>query len=259
MSNSAIKWVGHRGLPQAYPENSLAGIAAAMQAGAAAVEVDIQFSAEGEPVLFHDATLDRVTDTHGSVADFSLAQLARISAHEPRRLGNQFAPCPIAHLGQLVVLMQSYPQCKVFVEIKSEIFERHSRQQVLTLLTQQLLPIRGQYCFISYDLYILRLAQEQFDGPVGWVLSHYDSLSAARVKSKPVDYLICNVNKLPGKPQTLWSGPWQWFIYDIVAPDTLARCLELGVEWLESWDVATMIGVPEAGALDINTPEMRAN
>jgi len=57
--------VAHRGLhgPGA-PENSLAAIDAAARAGFG-VEIDVQLSADGEAMVFHDATLDRMTDATG--------------------------------------------------------------------------------------------------------------------------------------------------------------------------------------------------
>ena len=57
--------VAHRGLhgPGA-PENALAAIDAAARAGYG-VEIDVQLSADGEAMVFHDAALDRMTDASG--------------------------------------------------------------------------------------------------------------------------------------------------------------------------------------------------
>ncbi len=46
--------IGHRGFPSRHPDNSLAGIAAALEVGADGVEVDIRPSAEGVWVCHHD-------------------------------------------------------------------------------------------------------------------------------------------------------------------------------------------------------------
>jgi len=52
--------VAHRGHPHRERENTLASVRAALAAGADAVEVDVRLTADGTPVLLHDATLERL-------------------------------------------------------------------------------------------------------------------------------------------------------------------------------------------------------
>jgi glycerophosphoryl diester phosphodiesterase len=58
-------------------ENSRAAIAAAAAAGYA-VEIDLQLSADGEAMVFHDPTLDRLTPDSGAVSARTAAELGRI-------------------------------------------------------------------------------------------------------------------------------------------------------------------------------------
>jgi glycerophosphoryl diester phosphodiesterase len=62
------------------PENSLAGIAAALAWGADAIEIDVQATADGVPVLMHDLTVDRSTNGSGRVAELFLEQLRMLDA-----------------------------------------------------------------------------------------------------------------------------------------------------------------------------------
>ncbi|MEE9285781.1 MAG: glycerophosphodiester phosphodiesterase family protein, partial [Dehalococcoidia bacterium] len=62
------------------PENTLAGVRAALRLGADAIEVDVQASADGVPVLMHDLTVDRTTDGTGPVANLTLEQLRALDA-----------------------------------------------------------------------------------------------------------------------------------------------------------------------------------
>lgn len=57
------------------PENTLAGILKAIELGSEAIEIDVQASADGVPVLMHDLTVDRTTKGSGAVAELSLEQL----------------------------------------------------------------------------------------------------------------------------------------------------------------------------------------
>ena len=49
--------IGHRGFPERYPDNSLAGVQAAIEAGADGVEVDVRPCADGIWVCHHDRAL----------------------------------------------------------------------------------------------------------------------------------------------------------------------------------------------------------
>ncbi len=62
------------------PENTLAGIRAALDIGAHAIEMDVQASADGVPVLMHDLTVDRTTSGSGDLASLTLKQLQALDA-----------------------------------------------------------------------------------------------------------------------------------------------------------------------------------
>ena len=69
----------HRGLHgEGVAENSISAFAAAKREGFG-IELDVQLSSDGELVVFHDATLNRVCGVEGRVKDFTAAQLSRLS------------------------------------------------------------------------------------------------------------------------------------------------------------------------------------
>lgn len=53
---------GHRGARSIAPENTLLALEKARDCGAHAWETDVRVSREGEPIIFHDDTLERTTD-----------------------------------------------------------------------------------------------------------------------------------------------------------------------------------------------------
>lgn len=74
------KPIAHRGLHDAgagRPENSLAATRAAMAQGYG-IELDVQLSADGEAMVFHDATLDRMTAESGALAKRTAEDLSTI-------------------------------------------------------------------------------------------------------------------------------------------------------------------------------------
>ncbi|MBL9123645.1 MAG: glycerophosphoryl diester phosphodiesterase membrane domain-containing protein [Planctomycetaceae bacterium] len=66
----------HRAGPKTAPENSLAALRLARDAGADYVEIDVQATADGQVVLLHDRDLRRVTGDARLLADVTLADLA---------------------------------------------------------------------------------------------------------------------------------------------------------------------------------------
>jgi len=64
-----MQWVGHRGDPRHAPENTLASFESAWRHGRRAVECDVRASREGVPIVFHDATLERMGAGQGPVAN----------------------------------------------------------------------------------------------------------------------------------------------------------------------------------------------
>ena len=78
--------IAHRGASALAPENTMAAFRLAVEAGADLVELDVRLSADGHPVVIHDAYLSRTTDGLGPVARTPLAALQRLDA------GSWFAP-----------------------------------------------------------------------------------------------------------------------------------------------------------------------
>ena len=69
----------HRGLhDDALPENSLAAFDAACRAGYD-IELDVQLSRDGVPMVFHDATLVRVCGVEARLSDYTAAELSKIT------------------------------------------------------------------------------------------------------------------------------------------------------------------------------------
>jgi glycerophosphoryl diester phosphodiesterase len=72
--------VAHRGASLLEPENTLAAFEAAAQAGADVVELDVRLTADGVPVVLHDADVAATTDGTGFVHELTVGQLKRLDA-----------------------------------------------------------------------------------------------------------------------------------------------------------------------------------
>ncbi|MEW4567821.1 glycerophosphodiester phosphodiesterase family protein [Tautonia sp. JC769] len=71
--------VGHRGLLNHAPENSLAGFRACVDLRVG-FELDVRRTNDGALVCLHDESVDRTTDGTGAVEDYSLARITSLDA-----------------------------------------------------------------------------------------------------------------------------------------------------------------------------------
>ena len=74
------KLIGHRGVKDLKPENTLESISTAFDLGLDCVEIDIKISKDNVPLLLHDDTLDRTTNGSGLVCDFSFDEISQLDA-----------------------------------------------------------------------------------------------------------------------------------------------------------------------------------
>lgn len=65
----------HRGASEYAPENTLQSFYLGVQMGANGIETDVQKTKDGVLVLFHDQSIDRVTDGKGNICDYTFDEL----------------------------------------------------------------------------------------------------------------------------------------------------------------------------------------
>ncbi|MGD1018483.1 MAG: glycerophosphodiester phosphodiesterase [Verrucomicrobiia bacterium] len=75
--------IAHRGFSGRYPENTLASVRAALDLGVDFVEIDVQETADGELIVFHDFGLRRLCGVRGRVRDRTLAEIRRLNPQVP--------------------------------------------------------------------------------------------------------------------------------------------------------------------------------
>jgi len=74
------KLIGHRGVKDLCPENTLESILKAFDLGLSFVEIDVKISKDRVPILLHDDTLDRTTNGSGLAIDYDYENIKRLDA-----------------------------------------------------------------------------------------------------------------------------------------------------------------------------------
>lgn len=236
--------IAHRGYATQYPENTVLAIEKALQAGACAVEFDVQLTQDGVPVLCHDDTLARTAGIEGSLRSMTYAQLHDISVHEGARLGETFAPIPIPALAEIVTVLQRAPRVTAFVEIKQESLQEFGVEHVVQAVLALLQPVRRRCVVISCDEAALRAARARQACVIGWVLPQWNEQVCAQAGVLAADYLFCEHAMLPASG-ALWQGTWQWAVYEITDPERAVSLAQRGVAWIETMAIADMLQHPQ--------------
>lgn len=132
----------HRGLfDGAIPENSLPAFDAAAREGFG-IELDVQLSRDGEVMVFHDATLVRMTGDERKLSELTVAELKelRLQGGEER----------IPTFREVLALVDG--RVPLLVELKGENYDTSLCPKVAALLREY----RGPYCVESFNPLLLR-------------------------------------------------------------------------------------------------------
>lgn len=189
-----VGWIGdhdyaHRGLHgPGVPENSQAAFERALARGLG-VELDVQRSGDGQPVVFHDEELDRLTPQKGPLVRRSAAQLGAVT------LSGSGETIPT--LRQILGMIAG--RVPVLIEIKSR---RNQRVAALCLAVRRVLEgYVGHHAVMSFDPRVSR-----------WYWKHSPHTVRGLVVSEGED------RALPGKVRrhlALWRAKPDFLAYDV--------------------------------------------
>jgi len=151
--------IGHRGAAGEAPENTLAAFELALRQGADGVEFDVRLSADGVPVVIHDARLERTTSGSGWVNEHRASALRRLNAGAwfsrrfPSRARERYAGARIPLLSEVLDWTRDR-KCRALVEIKDP-------EAVAKVLEEiEAAGVRSLAMVISFDLPTLRRARQ---------------------------------------------------------------------------------------------------
>ncbi len=109
---------GHRGSAGTHPENTMISFKQAYIDGADGIELDVQLSRDGIPVVIHDETVNRTTDGKGYVKDLTLMELKKLNA--VHKFKKQYKHAEIPTLEE-VLDWAAKKRFKVNIELKNGI------------------------------------------------------------------------------------------------------------------------------------------
>ncbi len=113
--------IAHRGSSSSRPENTIKAFTLGLREGAVGLELDIRLTADRQVVVFHDESLDRITEASGQLEDYSLEELQQLDAGYNFKAGNEY---PFRGMGYTIPslreVLKAFPQTPIIIEIKRE-------------------------------------------------------------------------------------------------------------------------------------------
>ena len=125
---------GHRGVKKTSPENTTTAIQDAIDQGADGVEIDIQITKDGVPVVIHDTNLQRTHNIKQKISNLSFYELRSMTSDQP-----------VQSLSEVLDLYWG----KIYINI--EVKSKHTGRAVVSLLANDFIQTESdwKHCFIS--------------------------------------------------------------------------------------------------------------
>jgi glycerophosphoryl diester phosphodiesterase len=240
-----VQLVAHRGGSALAPENTLAAFRNALQYPIDAVELDVQMSRDGRLIVFHDNTVERLTNGSGNILDLDFAGLRRLNAaaHFP---GGWPEPQQIPTLREVLELVKGRTQ--VYIEIKTSkrdgLTGRYPYIVESVIDDVRAIDMLEQVYLISFDWQVLpEIKALEPKLPVGALVSKdgwnpevgpFETL-AALVQSLGFDWLSMDQKLyVPGMAAIVHAHGLQLGLWTVNTLDDLRRFADDGVDSLTS-------------------------
>lgn len=211
----------HRGASEYAPENTALSFALGILQGANAIETDVRKSADGVLYLFHDSTLDRVTDRTGSVQGLMWAELQEIRVCHPLNPACDRI-LSLEHFLQLF----GWQKLQFAIEIKEEGIAGEVLQMLNRYEMREKTVITSTMFSALQDVKLLDPAWR-----IGWLLKEPSDEDLARLADIGGEQVCPNVKYLTPELSREWhQRGFEVRAWNCKTPDLMLQALRCGVE-----------------------------
>ena len=188
------KLIGHRGVKNLSPENTIDSIDLAKKLGLNWVEIDVKISKDLIPILLHDNTLERTAKKKWLPTDHFYKDIKKLDAgyHFYKKSTNIYIPTL-----QEVLLFCNKRNINLNIELKpNKGFEKENIKSIIKILSN--MSFNNHYYFSSFDWNSLIMMKEIFpNANYGLLVDSFKNnvtLSDIKIISKKYDFFCCGFN-----------------------------------------------------------------
>ena len=205
-----LELIAHRGYSAIAPENTLSAFTAAISSGADGIEFDVQLSADGVPVVIHDATVYRTTNGTGYVRELTWQQLQKLDAGSWFHIDFTGEKIPtLAATLDLESLQEK--QFNLYIEVKQAHSWSDLNIKKLLLLLQES-SNKNNYILASFNSHFLeRVRQLNTNITIGYHVAKPEDLQIKLERSIAASnsMLLCEYHLLLAQPSLLKTAQQQ--------------------------------------------------
>ncbi len=190
-----VQMVAHRGYSGAFPENTLSAFAGAYACGAKTVEFDVRKTKDGELVIFHDDTMEKISGIIGDesgIEDYTYSELLEMDAG--LWYGREFRMERIPTLDQTLSLLDA-TNMRIFCELKDIGDDSEFATEVYNEVAKHNLLDRVIFLSFNYD-YLSQIKEINPEQPIMKLASFGKSDLPTRY---PAEYYGINMKTLTSK------------------------------------------------------------
>lgn len=219
-----IQIIGHRGYSSAFPENTLASFAGAVDIGVDYVELDVQMSKDGQIVVCHDEELVRVAGVEGSVADYTLEELKNLDVGS--WFSDSFKEETIPTLTEALELIRDF-EIRVYLELKDIGETDGFVEAVLETVRECGMEERCVFASFRYD-YLVQLKELEESAK-----TLYNTISGRNdlAEEFPADiYGLCSETITAAAVKSIHLAGKQVFVWTVDTPGQMKNMKALDVD-----------------------------
>ena len=217
-----VQITAHRGASAEAPENTLAALRRAIEAGATYAEIDVQHTRDGQIVLLHDADLMRMAGDPRRLAGLSLEELGGIDVgirHEPSFPGER-----VPTLEQAIGLVRD--RMKLNIELKYNVPDESLAPAVIELLRRE--DFLDSAVITSLDYAALRQVRSL---EPRLRIGHIVTASVGDVLRSEADFLSLNAAKAGSSlVRRAHAAGKQVHVWTVNDAEAMVRMIERGVD-----------------------------
>lgn len=149
------KIFAHRGASGYAPENTIEAFVLAMEQGADGIELDVHLTRDGEVVVTHDETIDRVSNGTGYVRDYTLEELRMFHFNNHMK---KFQKTQIPTLREVLEVVRP-SGVEVNVELKTGIYWYPQLEEKVLAIVKEM-KMQDRVIYSSFNHYSVQKIRE---------------------------------------------------------------------------------------------------
>ena len=163
--------IGHRGVKDLAPENTMPSLEESVRHNLKWIEVDVKISKDNIPFLLHDDLLDRTTSGRGYPYNYSYEEILSLDAGSwfNKKFCNIHPPTL-----EEVLIFCSNNKIGLNVELKpNKGKEKENVNAISSLINKK--KLNFEYYFSSFDYFSLELIRSKIpNAALGYLINHFD-------------------------------------------------------------------------------------